>query len=96
MEPPVDAPVDPKDLVDLDRYPVSDPPGPVLRAVVADARAQLCDTGAVELPGFLHAAGVRAMVDDADSLAPRAHHSAGEGTAYLEYPDFGLPDGHPG
>ena len=32
---------------------------------------------------------------DADALAPRAHHSAGEGTAYLEFPDFSLPDDHP-
>jgi len=34
-------------------------------------------------------------VDDAQSLTPRAHHSGGEGTAYLEFPDFSLPDDHP-
>jgi hypothetical protein len=34
-------------------------------------------------------------VGDAESLVPRAHHSGGEGTAYLEFPDFGLPMDHP-
>jgi hypothetical protein len=82
-------------LVDLERYPVEDPTGPGFRAVVADARAQLSDTGAVELAGFLTPSGVDVLVADAESLAPRAHHSAGEGTAYLEFPDFSLPDDHP-
>jgi hypothetical protein len=87
--PPVD------DLVDLDRYPVRDPSGPGFAAVVAGARAQLTGTGAVELPGFLRPGGIAALVADADRLAPRAHHSEGVGTAYLEYPDFSLPDDHP-
>ena len=63
--------------------------------MVADARTQLADTGAVELPGFVHEVGVGALVADAEALTPRAHHSAGEGTAYLEFPDFSLPDDHP-
>ncbi|MGA2837397.1 MAG: 2OG-Fe(II) oxygenase [Acidimicrobiales bacterium] len=89
MEPTVDT------LVDLDWYPVLDPTGAAYRAVVEDARAQLVDTGAVELPGFIRPAGIDVLVADADALAPRAHHSAGEGTAYLEFPDFSLPDDHP-
>ena len=35
------------------------------------------------------------MVADAKALAPRAHHSTGVGTAYLEFPDFSLPETHP-
>ena len=35
------------------------------------------------------------LVADAESLASRAHRSGGQGTAYLEIPDFSLPDGHP-
>jgi len=83
------------EFVDLDRYPVLDPGGAAYAALVSDARAQLAGTGAVELDGFLTPAGVEAMVADADRLASRAHHSAGEGTAYLEFPDFSLPDDHP-
>ena len=85
----------PDTLVDLDRYPVLDRGSDAYAAVVADARSQLTGTGAVELPGFLTPDGVAALVADADALAPRAHHSAGEGTAYLEFPDFSLPDDHP-
>ena len=83
------------DLVDLVRYPLLDPAGPAFAALVAAARGQLAGTGAVELPGFLRPSGIAALVADADRLAPRAHHSAGEGTAYLEFPDFSLPDDHP-
>jgi hypothetical protein len=38
---------------------------------------------------------VAALVDDAEALAPRAHRSGGQGTAYLEFPDFSLPADHP-
>ena len=84
-----------EELVDLERYPVLDTGGATYRKVFEDARAQLVATGAVELPGFLGPDGVAALVADAEDLAPRAHHSAGEGTAYLEFPDFSLPDDHP-
>ena len=82
-------------LVDLDRYPVGDLTGAVARSVIAGARAQLAATGAAELPGFVNPRGVAALVADAESLAARAHHSGGEGTAYLEFPDFDLPKDHP-
>jgi len=85
----------PGDLVDVDRYPVLDLGGPAAAALVASARAQLRATGAVELPGFVTPDGVGALVRDAESLVPRAHHSSGQGTAYLEFPDFSLPAGHP-
>jgi len=86
---PVDA------LIDLDRYPVLDDDATAVDALIEKARLQLLSTGAVELPGFLNPTGVAALVADAEALAPRAHHSEGEGTAYLEFPDFSLPDGHP-
>ncbi len=82
-------------LIDLTRYPVHDLDGPHGRGVVEQARAQLAATGAVELPGFIRPAGVDVLVAEAETLVPRAHHSEGLGTAYLEYPDFSLPDDHP-
>lgn len=85
----------PEALVDLERYPVLDLEGPQAQTVVADARAQLARTGAVELPGFVKAEGVAGLVADAEALVPRAHHSSGQGTAYLELPDFSLPPDHP-
>jgi hypothetical protein len=89
------APSDPGTLVDLERYPLLDPQGPLYRQRVDEARRQLRERGAAELPGFVGEAGVARLVADAESLSERAHASAGQGTAYLEFPDFSLPPGHP-
>ena len=86
---------DPATLVDLARYPITDPGSPGWRDALADARAQLDALGAAELPGFLHPAGVEAVVADACRHEARAHHSEVPGTAYLELPDPSWPEGHP-
>jgi hypothetical protein len=88
-------PAHPEHLVDLERYPVLDPDTAGYARVVEAGRAQLAATGAAELAGFVTPAGVRALVADAETLAPRAHWSGGQGTAYLEVPDFSLPEDHP-
>ncbi len=85
----------PLQLVDLDRYPVLEPGSARYRAVVEEGRAQIAALGAAELTGFVTASGVKELADDAETLAPRAHRSEGEGTAYLEVPDFSLQPGHP-
>jgi hypothetical protein len=87
--------VDPSQLVDLERYPVLEPASERFGATVAQAREQMQTCGAAELTGFITPDGVATLVQDADSLAHRAHASSGQGTAYLEFPDFTLPDDHP-
>lgn len=87
--------MDVADLVDLDRYPIFDLGSPAALAVVEAARAQLAGCGAAELPGFVHAAGVAALVADAEDLAARAHRSGGLGGPYLGLPDESLPEDHP-
>jgi len=82
-------------LVDTDRYPLDDLDSPIGSALVEDAKQQLRTSGYAELPGFLNAGGVSALVEDAGALACRAHPSAGPGTAYLEVPDPDLPEDHP-
>jgi hypothetical protein len=84
-----------EDLVDLARYPILDPAGAALRDVLSWARAQLRDTGACEVPGFLTPHGLAALTAEAEWLAPGAYRSEGVGTAYLEVPDFSLPEDHP-
>jgi hypothetical protein len=86
---------DPALLVDLDRYPVLQPESAAYRDVVARARQQMRERGAAEIEGFVSRAGVAALARDADALAARAHASGGQGTAYLEFPDFSLPPDHP-
>ncbi len=83
------------ELVDLGRYPLHEPGSGAYRAVVEDARRQMRDKGAAEIEGFVSPAGVAELVRDADALARRAHASGGQGTAYLEFPDFSLPVDHP-
>jgi hypothetical protein len=86
---------DPAQLVDLDRYPLESPGSGGYAAVVAEARQQMAERGAAEIAGFVSPVGVAELVRDADALASRAHPSGGQGTAYLEYPDFSLPEDHP-
>jgi hypothetical protein len=86
---------DPSALVDLERYPLFEPDSEAYRATVEQARRQMQERGAAEIEGFVSPAGVMALVDDAEALAPRAHPSGGQGTAYLEFPDFSLPEDHP-
>jgi hypothetical protein len=85
----------PAALVDLERYPLFEPESEPYRAAVARARRQMRERGAAEIEGFMSPAGVAVLVDDAEALAPRAHPSGGQGTAYLEFPDFSLPADHP-
>jgi hypothetical protein len=93
-DPQID-PIDPATLVDLERYPLNAPDSSAYRAVVDRARQQLRDRGAAEIEDFISPAALPALIADADALAPRAHRSGGQGTAYLEYPDFTLPPEHP-
>lgn len=85
----------PEQLVDLERYPILDLDGPAMHAILAWARGQLCDSGACEVSDFLTPRGLDALAADAESLAAGAYRSKGVGTAYLEVPDFSLPEEHP-
>jgi len=87
--------VDPADLVDLARYPLDAPASDTYRGVVEAARHQLRQQGWAELSGFVTPHGVAALVADAEALSVRSHASGGQGTAYLEFPDFSLPADHP-
>ena len=85
----------PAALVDLQRYPLLDLDALPMQEVLHWARAQLAATGACEVPDFLTTAGLAAVTADAQALAPRAYRSTGVGSAYLEVPDFDLPEDHP-
>jgi hypothetical protein len=85
----------PARLIDLDRYPILDLRSDAARDLARDCRAQLDQTGACELPGFLTADATAHLVREADALAPSAYHSTSKGTPYLEVPDRSLPADHP-
>ncbi len=86
---------DPADLVDLERYPLLQPEGPMMAAVVAGARGELDRTGAAALEGFVSEEAMELLLADAALLAPLVWRSGGPGTVYLE-PNVGeFPEGHP-
>jgi len=86
--------VDPATLVDLARYPVTDPDD---AGSVADHHAEeLRRTGVSILPGFLRADALPGLVAECEALAEGAFLQDVKGTPYLELPDPGAwPEGHP-
>jgi len=79
----------PAEMIDGSRYSLDDD------ALVASCRSQFESEGVCVLPGFLTAAAVNVMVDEArrlESLAFRSHSSS---TPYLTQPDAAYPVGHP-
>ncbi len=86
--------MDYRQLVDIARYPV-DAPGAVLEERIAEARESLAEDGCAVLRGFLTAAGVAALCDEADRAAPFAHRSFNRTNAYFTRDDPNLPPAHP-
>ncbi len=85
----------PEDLVDLARYPLDAPESPAYRELLRGARARLAEDGALALPGFVTAAAVAALVDEAEALLPEAYYCAQDPNPYLIANDPARPAGHP-
>ena len=60
------------DIVDLDRYPISDPESSAAVALIRTGRERLAAEGVFTLPGLVRPAGLAAMQDEADRLCPEA------------------------
>ena len=82
-------------IVDLDRYPLLEPESEPGRALVKHCATSLATTGACELPGFVRADVLSAMVSECEAILPDAHHSPGRTTPYLELPSDDWPADHP-
>ena len=65
-------PADVADIVDLERYPISDPESPAAVVLIRTGRERLAAEGVFTLPGFVRPAGLVAMQDEADRLCPEA------------------------
>jgi hypothetical protein len=62
---------------------------------VDKGRAQMSETGACELPGFVRSEALADFVEDARRVAPLGHRSGGLGTVYLGFPDETFAADHP-
>jgi hypothetical protein len=83
-------------LVDTDRYPLSDPGSAAWNQVVAGVRHGLGTVGCTVLEGFVRP-GMRARLRrESEELAPRAHATVETVNAYNIALDADLPADHPG
>ena len=86
------------DVVDIDRYPLNAPGNPAYGRTVAQARAQLAETGCALLKDFIIPSGLDGMVRESDALRPDAYFSTRRFTPYPPYvaeENQDLPNGHP-
>ena len=86
----------PADLVDLARYPVTDPGSPARADAIAALRRSLAEKGVAILDGFLRPEAVAALARETAEVTPKAFkEDVSVGTPYLELPDESFPEGHP-
>jgi hypothetical protein len=83
------------DVVDLDAYPIHDLDSAAGQALVRRCRAELAESGASNLPGFLTPTAVTQMVACAERLADSAWRSDQTHTVYFEPVDPEVPAEHP-
>lgn len=83
-------------MVDTDRYPLSDPEGTAARAVVARARRELAEDGCTVLPDFVRPALHEALRQECAALAPHAYFDVETVNVYNIDVDTELPEDHPG
>jgi hypothetical protein len=87
--------MNPSEWIDLARYPIlalDEAPG---RALAVHCRAQLAESGACELPGFLTGEAAERMTKESEGLIPLGHFADTPATVYIDLPDLSLPEGHP-
>ena len=62
------------EIVDLDRYPITDLDSPGAAGAIAAGRAALAGDGLALLPGFIRADALKVMAAEAEQLVPQAFH----------------------
>jgi hypothetical protein len=90
-------PRSPENLVDLDRYPLTEPGTRKYKELTARIKLNLAHDGAASLPGFLRPEAILLMADEAEALAPLAYPGPTEASPYFFNYDLSGSDdpGHP-
>ena len=81
-------------LINLDRYPISQP-GAARDAIVKTVQQDLAEDGCAVLKGFLTTKGIEALTAEADRVADKGHHSHSRTNAYFTKDDPNLPEDDP-
>src|SRR5258706_4856190 len=90
-----DSAFDPLRCIDLARFPIRDLACAQGQAFLAACRAELAETGACNLEGFVRPEAVAAMADEALALLPLAYEKNTRRNAYFTKEDPSLPSDHP-
>ncbi|MEU0128696.1 MULTISPECIES: arpA protein [unclassified Streptomyces] len=83
-------------VVDTDRYPLSDPESTEGRAVVARARSELASVGCTVLPDFIRPSLHEVLRRECAAIAPQAYFDVETVNVYNIDVDADLPQDHPG
>jgi hypothetical protein len=73
------------EIVDLERYPITDLQSGQGRELVARCRAEFVDAVSCELPGFIRPSAVEAVIADVEAREEHAFRSSRERSAYGFY-----------
>ncbi|MEU4260981.1 HalD/BesD family halogenase [Streptomyces argenteolus] len=83
-------------VVDTDRYPLSDPGSAEAQGVVARARHELATVGCTVLPDFVRPSLQEMLRQQCAALAPHAYYDVETVNVYNIAVDAALPEDHPG
>ena len=82
-------------VVDTDRYPLSDPESPAWAEAVRQARQDLHQDGCSVLPNFIRSSLHETLQREGNEIAPHAHYDVEVVNAYNISVDESLPADHP-
>ncbi|MFD9500791.1 arpA protein [Streptomyces sp. NPDC060035] len=83
-------------VVDTDRYPLSDPESTEGQAVIARARHELATVGCTVLPDFIRPSLHEVLRQECAAIAPQAYFDVETVNVYNIAVDSDLPEDHPG
>jgi hypothetical protein len=82
------------EIIDFEKYPITEPDGPGSR-VVERCRAELAEDGACQLDGFMLPAAAHAVLAEAEMLSGKAFRTDATHNAYFTEVTAGLTDEDP-
>jgi hypothetical protein len=83
------------DVIDLERYPITDRTDPAYRALVTHSQSLLGQEGVAIFPGFVRDESVATMADQTLELHPRMFHFRENHTVYFKPQEENVDFGHP-
>jgi hypothetical protein len=83
------------DIIDLERYPITDRTNPAYLALVTHSQSLLGEEGDAIFPGFVRNETLATMADQTLALHPRMFHFRENHTVYFKPQEESVDSGHP-